>query len=84
MSEHTNEHEVTRKVRTATKLEVGLSVVGVGQLVTVIWFAATINANVKQLQAVVADLSRTVAAIQASAPRIAVLEYRVEQLEKGR
>lgn len=82
MTNHTDEHEVQRKVRSATKLEVGLGVVGIGQLVAVIWFAATLNANVKQLQAVVADLSRTVATIQASAPRIAVLEYRVDQLEK--
>jgi hypothetical protein len=69
-------------VRAVTKLELGLGLAGVVQFAGVIWFAATLNSTVKQLQIVVTELTRNVASIQASAPRTAVLEYRVEQIER--
>jgi hypothetical protein len=72
----------TRSVRAITKLEVGLGLAGAVQFAGVIWFAATLNSTVKQLQIVVTELTRNVASIQATAPRTAVLEYRVEQLER--
>ena len=75
--------DANRSTRAVTKLEVGLGLAGVVQFSAVIWFAATLNASVKQLQVVVAELTRNMATLQATAPTTAVLQYRVEQTERA-
>lgn len=71
-----------RSVRAVTKLEVGLGLAGIVQFSGVIWFAATLNASVGQMKSAVADLTRNMAELQSTAPKTAVLEYRVGQLEQ--
>lgn len=73
--------EPSFRTRAVTKLEVGLVLAILGQVAAGVWFAATLNATVSQLQVSVAQLAQTVAAIQATAPQMEVLKYRVQRLE---
>jgi hypothetical protein len=77
-----DEQPENRRTRATTKLEITLGLGLIGQFAAAVWFAATLNATVSQMQGAMADIARSVGVMQSEAPRNAVLEYRLTKAEE--
>jgi hypothetical protein len=70
-----------RTIRQSTRLEVGLALLLASMLVAVVTFGVQIRESVNSVREDVGDALQRIEQIQQQAPELAVLRYRVTQLE---
>ena len=71
-------------VRRTTKIEFGLAVGLVAATVTIVSFVSSVRGQVEASIDAITELKTEFQVFRAQATDMAVLKYRVEQLEKGR